>query len=135
MSYLVLILVLAAAIAFMVLALSVPFVIMRKAGFPGWYGLFIFCTFYFGLIWLALKDWPIHRELAWLRLKDGDSSEDNMSLVEHYAIDLEDRGAWTKAYEVYQLLESHAATPQATAYYRECAHRLNLKHAEPAWDA
>jgi hypothetical protein len=114
-------------LSFLILILWIPSEILHKAGFArGW----AFLTFLIGplaLIILALIEWPIHRELAWHRLRAGGSSGDNIASVERYAVDLEKCGEWKKAEEVFEDLARRAPSEEVTDYYLSCLKRLHEK--------
>jgi hypothetical protein len=105
-------------------AVVVPICILRKAGFESWLVVPVQLTFPFSWIFVALADWPMHRELAWLRMKTGDPSPIRVSLIEGHAIDLEQRGEWKKAIEVYEELARRGPSPKGSDYYRNCSNRL-----------
>ena len=120
-------------LVFLILLIWVPTEILRKAGFPRWYAVLAVLVppaGFFGLIAFALSEWPIHRELAWLRLRAGDTSGDGMASVEGYALDLERRGEWKRAVEVYKELARQAPTAESAEYYRNCSQRLHEKMGE-----
>lgn len=121
------------------IALAIVFVIVtsclelvHKAGFSRWYGLLILLTCFLGLTVLAWAQWPIHRELAWLRMKGSDAgvSDSQRELVEAYAVQLEKRGDWKQAIEVYEGLVANATTDEGEDYYRTCARKLIDRLAE-----
>ncbi len=105
-------------------AVVVPICILRKAGFESWLVVPVQLTFPFSWIFVALADWPMHRELAWLRMKTGDPIPIRVSLIEGHAIDLEQRGEWKKAIEVYEELARRDPAPKGSDYYRNCSNRL-----------
>ena len=105
-------------------AVVVPICILRKAGFESWLVVPVQLTFPFSWIFVAFADWPMHRELAWLRMKTGDCSPIRVSLIEGHAIDLEQRGEWKKAIEVYEELARRGPSPKGSDYYRNCSNRL-----------
>jgi hypothetical protein len=82
----------------------VPMVILDKAGFPRAYGVLAFALFPISMVLFALAEWPIVRELAWLRMKVGEPLGHSIALVEAHAVDLEARGESKKAIEVYEEL-------------------------------
>ena len=57
--------------ALAVLAFWIPAEILHKAGFPRWIAVFIPFTGFIGLAIFAFIEWPVQRELAWLRMKAG----------------------------------------------------------------
>jgi hypothetical protein len=77
-----------------------------------------------GMILFAFLEWPIERELAWLRFKQGNPSDDLVGRVEGYAVHLENRGEWQSAQEVYEELIKRAASEESRTYYRNCLGRL-----------
>ena len=109
---------------FLWICVVVPVCILRKAGFESWLVVPVQLTFPFSWIFVALADWPMHRELAWLRMKTGDPSPIRVSLIEGHAIDLEQRGEWKKAIEVYEELARRGQSPKGSDYYRNCSNRL-----------
>ena len=112
--------------------LWVPGVILGKAGFPRIYALPAVLTFPISMIPFALVEWPVHRELARLRMKLGEASTEAIPAVEGHAVDLERRGEWKKAVEVYAELERWAPNPEAAEYYRKSSSRLKARmEAEP----
>lgn len=115
------------AIVFLGLIFWIPSEILHKAGFARGWGFLIVFTGFLGLIIFALIEWPIHRELAWHRLRAGDSSGDNIASVERYAVDLEKCGEWKKAEEVFEELARRAPSAEVTDYYLSCLKRLHEK--------
>ena len=75
--------------ALAVLAFWIPAEILHKAGFPRWIAVFIPFTGFIGLAIFAFIEWPVQRELAWLRMKAGADSNEAIPLVERFALDLE----------------------------------------------
>ena len=112
------------AIAFLVVAVWAPIAILRKAGYSPWLGLLIAPTTFVGMIVFAFLEWPIERELAWLRFKQGNPSDDQVGRVEGYAVYLENRGEWKSAEEVYEELIERATSEESRTYYRNCLGRL-----------
>lgn len=108
----------------------IPLQIVRKAGYPGWITILMLMFVPLGWIFLAASNWPIHRELAWLRLKTGSPVESDINLIERYALDLEARGDWSEAIAVYEELARRTKGEDAADYYRNSAKRLRLRQAE-----
>jgi hypothetical protein len=98
--------------------------ILRKAGFPRWIALFIPLTGFIGLAVFAFIEWPVERELAWLRLKAGEPADDALELIERHAVHLERSGEWKRAAEVYRELARRAPADENAEYYRNCVKRL-----------
>jgi hypothetical protein len=114
------------ALGFLFLLFWIPAEILRKAGFARGWSVLIVITNFLGLIALALIEWPIERELAWYRLKEGDGSEATITRAEHYAVDLEQAGEWAKAAEVFGTL-ARWSSGETSAYYQSCVDRLKEK--------
>ena len=112
------------AIAFLVVLFWAPFAILRKAGYSPWLGLLIAPTTFVVMIVFAFLEWPIERELAWLRYKQGNPSDDLIGRVDGYAVHLENRGEWQSAEEVYEELIKRATSEESRTYYRNCLGRL-----------
>ncbi len=112
--------------ALAVLAFWIPAEILHKAGFPRWIAVFIPFTGFIGLAIFAFIEWPVQRELAWLRMKAGADSNEAIPLVERFALDLERRGEWKQAAEVYEELSQRASLDESenAEYYRNCVKRL-----------
>jgi hypothetical protein len=83
----------------------------------------VFLSGFLGLILFAILEWPIEREIAWYRMRDGEHSEETIARVERYAVELEKVGDWKKASRVFGDL-SRATTGEAAAYYVNCMERL-----------
>jgi hypothetical protein len=115
---------LALGVGFLVLIIWVPARMLHRAGYSRWYALPILFTGYIGLIMFAVVEWPIQRELAWHRWKLGEPDDGGIARVEAYAIDLERRGEWKRAIEVYEELARRAPTVEGADYYRESSTRL-----------
>ena len=115
-----------AGAVFVVLIFYVPAEILHKAGFSRWYALLMLIppVGLVGLAIFAFTEWPVERELAWLRLKSGEPTADTISLVERHAVELERRGEWKKAAEVYTKLSQKAPLDENAEYYRNCVDRL-----------
>jgi hypothetical protein len=127
------ILVLVTIIAVIVVLFWIPSEILHKAGFSRWLALLIPPTGFLGLAVFAWIEWPIEREVAWLRFKDGKSSEDLVAKVEAYAVDLEKRGDWSSAAAVYEELGRRVSSAESAEYYQNCVERLNqLRGKSPA---
>lgn len=118
-----------------VTALAVAYVIIfgaifRKAGYSAWWGLLMLVPF-INLIWLfyfAVSDWPIHRELVFRRMDQGDATpEDNRSLIAA-ASQLENQGLWEEAIRVYDAIAAHPELASAV-YATNCAQRLRDRMA------
>jgi hypothetical protein len=107
----------------------IPAEILHKAGFSRVLALFIPLTGFLGLALFAFIEWPIQREIAWLRFKAGMHSAELIPVVEWYAISLEKRGEWKDAAEVYEELARRAAPGDNAEYYRNCAARLRERVA------
>ena len=108
------------------LALWIPSEVLRKAGFSRLWMIAVFITGFLGLIALAFVEWPVERELAWHRLKEGDDSEETIAKAEHYAVRMEDAGDWKTAAMVFAELARRCPEEQA-AYYAGCQKRINEK--------
>jgi hypothetical protein len=104
--------------------LSVPVIALRNAGYPGWLAIPFILTFPISGVVFALARWPIYREIAWLRMKAGDTPEPDVDLIEQYAVDLERDGEWAKAVEVYEELAARTPTEESRGYYQNSADRL-----------
>jgi predicted PurR-regulated permease PerM len=102
----------------------IPVEMLHKAGFSRWIALFIPFTAFIGLAIFAFIEWPIQRELAWLRLKTGMLSPELIPSVERYALELERRGEWKQAAEVYEHLSNIPSLEDNADYYRNCVKRL-----------
>jgi hypothetical protein len=111
-------------VAVVCLIFWVPSEILHKAGFSRWYALLIPFTGFLGLVIFAFIEWPVRRELAWHRLKDGDASADLVAGAEGYAVYLEKRGEWKQAARVYEELASRSGPGESGDYYRNCLERL-----------
>jgi hypothetical protein len=111
-------------IASVFLIFWIPAEILHKAGFSRVLALFIPLTGFLGLAFFAFIEWPIQRELAWLRFKAGMHSIGLIPVVERYAISLEKRGEWKDAAEVYEELARRAAPGDNAEYYQNCVARL-----------
>jgi len=119
-------------IGLVVMLLLVPFLllifarILQKAGFSPWFCLLMAIPLlgFIGLAVLAFIEWPVKRELAWLRLKAGMPSADLIPMVERYAIKLERLGEWKQAAEVYEVLSHTPSDDDNAEYYRNCVERL-----------
>jgi hypothetical protein len=114
-----------AALVFMIF--WVPAELLHKAGYSRWYAPLMLCPGFIGLIIFAVVDWPVQRELAWLRLKTGDPAGADVALVEKYAVGLEKRGEWKKAIEVLENLARTAGEGDGAGeeYYRGWIKRLH----------
>ena len=108
----------------------IPSEILRKAGFARGWTFIIPLTGFLAVIVFALSDWPIQLELAWYRLRDGETSEATIASAEKYAVHLENAGDWRKAAEVFEELARRASTPDTSDYYRNCVKRLREKSSE-----
>jgi hypothetical protein len=111
-----------AVIAFLIF--WIPAVMLHKAGFSRWFALLIPFTGFVGLAVFALIEWPIERELAWLRWKSGEFPDDAIDVIERYAIKFERRGDWKKAAEVCSELSQKLPHGENAEYYRNCVARL-----------
>jgi hypothetical protein len=112
-------------VALIVLIFWIPSEILHKAGFSRWWALLIPLTGFIGLAIFAYMEWPVRRELNWFRMKAGTFSVDLLPSVERYALDLERRGDWQEAAEVYEALSRRAPPGESADYYRNCMERLN----------
>jgi hypothetical protein len=101
-----------------------PVIVLRKAGYPGWLAIPFVLTFPLSGVVFALAQWPIYRELAWLRMKAGTAAEPDVALIELYAGDLDQLGDWAKAAEVYETLAAKTVNPDSRSYYENSAQRL-----------
>jgi len=110
-----------------VLLFWLPTEMLHKAGFSRWLGLLIPLTGYIAIIVFAFIEWPIHRELAWWRLAAGSPSEGDLPRAQSYAIDLEKRGEWQRAIEVYEVLAQRSPDKQEAEYAAKCASRLRAQ--------
>src|SRR5438552_3521025 len=81
-----------------------PVIVLRKAGYPGWLAIPFVLTFPLSGVVFAVAQWPIYRELAWLRMKAGATLEPDVGLIELYAVDLDQAGEWVKAVQIYEAL-------------------------------
>jgi hypothetical protein len=63
-----------------------------------------------GMIVLAFAEWPVHKELGWRRLAGGANDERDLLLAQSHAGDLETRGEWQQAIEVYEAIAQRSAT-------------------------
>jgi hypothetical protein len=102
----------------------IPAELLHKAGFSRWFALLIPLTGFIGLAVFAFIEWPIERELAWLRWKSGELPDDAIDSIERHAIKLERRGDWKKAAEVYTELSQKIPLGENAEYYRNCVERL-----------
>jgi hypothetical protein len=116
-------------IAFLAFILWVPAEFLRKAGYSRGWTFLIFLTGYLGLIVFAFIEWPIERELAWHRFKEGNDSEANVASTEAYAVLLEKEGEWKKAENVFLELKKRARSEQSADYYTSCLRRLQERTA------
>jgi hypothetical protein len=106
------------------LAFWVPAEILRKAGFSRWLALLMPPTGFLGMAIFAFLEWPIERELAWFRFKCGEPPDKLTPLVEGYAVELENKGAWTEAAKVYAELISRSSSEETASYYRNLLQQL-----------
>jgi hypothetical protein len=102
--------------------------ILRKIGYSWWYALLLIVPLVnvICVIIVALKEWPIERECARLRLMAGESTEvdaDVESVVSH-AIAHEQKGQWDRAVSLYNLAADKCQNPQVKQYIAECIERL-----------
>jgi hypothetical protein len=102
-------------------------VILRKAGYSRAYGCLAPVLGPIALVVFALSEWPIQRELAWLRMKAGETTGHPIVSVEQHAFDLERQGEWARAVEVYEELTRRAADEPTAEYYRNNVARLRLR--------
>lgn len=102
--------------------------LLRRIGYPGQYaGFFIAPGLNLvALIVLAAKQWPVERELAWLRLLAGksDDLDGDIESVLSYAIAQEQRHHWDRAVSLYSLAADKTSNPQVKQYATECIQRL-----------
>jgi hypothetical protein len=115
-----------AMLLMVVLVATIVVRILQKAGFSPWCGLLLLIPLigFIGLVAFAFIEWPVQRELAWLRLKTGTFSPDLIPSVERYALKLEKQGEWKQAAEVYELLAHIPSVDDNAEYYRNCVKRL-----------
>ena len=112
------------SVLFLWLIFWLPVRILRRAGYSRTVALLVLALGPFALIVLALNDWPIERELAWLKLQAGEPPELLLPLAEAHAVALEKRGDWSKAAEVYKTLIARSDSDEASNYYGNCLSRL-----------
>ncbi len=119
------------------LILWVPARILRKAGFSWGFAFLGLILGPIALVIFAFSDWPIERELAWLRLKTGEPLGRLLGLVEAHAAALERSGDWKQAARVYQELIRKEISDESTTYYRNCLSRIEALAGEPLdeWEA
>jgi hypothetical protein len=113
------------------LAFWIPAEILRKAGFSRWLALAIPLTGYLALAIFAFVEWPIERERAWLRFRCGEDPDELKPQVEGYALDLERRGSWPEAAEVYSELLGRSTSEEQAMYYRNLLQRLRERMEDP----
>ncbi len=109
----------------------VPTEFLRRAGYSRWWVLMLFLTGFLGLIMFAILEWPIERENAWYRMRDGERSEELIARVERFAVELEKAGDWNRASRVFGDL-SRATSGEAAAYYVNCMERLGERIGDHA---
>jgi hypothetical protein len=112
------------------IAVWVPMLILGKAGFPRAYGCLAVVLGPIGLVIFGLSEWPILRELTWLRIKTGEPLGDSIGLAEGHAVDLEARGEWKRAIEVYEELARRVPDEKTANYYRDSSRRLRERMQE-----
>jgi hypothetical protein len=119
------------------LVLWVPARILRKAGFSWGFALLGLVLGPIALLIFAFYDWPIERELAWLKLKGGEPPGRLWGLAEGHAAALERNGEWKQAAQVYRELISKAGPDENASYYRNCLSRLEERAGESLeeWEA
>ena len=81
-------------------------------------------TGFVGLAIFAFIEWPVERELAWLHWKSGELTADTLPSIERYAVELERRGEWKKAAEIYMELAQRVPADENGEYYQNCVKRL-----------
>jgi hypothetical protein len=107
-----------------VVGLIICAMMLQKAGFsPSFAPLFPIFGF-LPLIVFAISEWPIHRELGWLRVMNNAGSESDKALANSYALQLERSGEWSRAIDVYEVLAERASDPKDAEYFREAAAHL-----------
>jgi hypothetical protein len=125
-------------------------IILARAGYSRWYSLILLAvpSFYFCdpvfFLWrypliliavpldfillmvLAVREWPIERELARLRLVAGESDDigSDVERVMSYAIAEEQKRRWNRATSLYNLAAEKSADPGVKQYATQCARRL-----------
>lgn len=120
-----------ACAAFALVSISAIAEALRKAGFSRWWGLLLLLLGPIAVLIFAFKEWPVQREAAWSRLREGATSEDVIARVERYALDLEKAGHWKMASRVYEEL-SRRTPSESGDYYANCAKRLSERLGELA---
>jgi hypothetical protein len=111
--------------------------VLHKMGYSRWLVLLVAPTGFLGMVVFAFLEWPIERELAWLKLKTGAPPGRLVDLVEAHAVALEKRGDWKQAARVYRELIRKAISDESGTYYRNCLSRLEELAGESLdeWEA
>ena len=78
--------------------------IFRRAGYSRWMGLLIIIPVANIIVFLLLVfgDWPVHRQLRYLKVRAGDASDEDAYNVLGDAFRLERKGQYDAAMERYQ---------------------------------
>ncbi|MGC8640726.1 MAG: hypothetical protein ACP5XB_12715 [Isosphaeraceae bacterium] len=110
--------------AYLWLMVWAPVKILRRAGYSRGVTLLVLFLGPVSLLVLAFNDWPIERELAWLKLENAGHVTGLFELAEDHALALEKRGDWKSAAEVYKTMIRRATDTQQADYYGKCLQRL-----------
>ena len=78
---------------------------------------------------VAFLDWPIHREVARLRLTVGEGSEADASCVLGHATKLETRGQWERAIALCELVADRMQGQPISEYARKLVEGVREKQA------
>jgi hypothetical protein len=119
---------------FVLIALAAAIVVgmasnlLSRVGYSWWYAFLILIPFYgfFVLLVFALREWPIERKLARLRLIAGESGDidSDIEMVTSLAIAHEQNGQWNEAITLYNLVFDKSMDSKVKQYATECIARL-----------
>ena len=109
-----------------VIALVLWAAVFQRAGYPVWYTLLLLVPV-INLIWLvvfAFREWPIERELARLRVTNGEFTESDIDSLFRHGISLEHQGDRPGATSLFQLVARNATDQETIHLAEKCVHRL-----------
>jgi hypothetical protein len=89
--------------------------VFRRAGCPGYWGVLMAIPIvnFMVLIVIIAIDWPIQREVSRLRLRLGEATEPDIARVMSDANKQDQRGNWTEAIQLYNLIIENAPNSES----------------------
>ena len=104
-------------------------VIIRKAGYSGWWMLIAIVppVNIVMLLVFAFRQWPIQRELARLRVIAGSAIQADFDSLVTEAVSADQTGEWIHAVHLFELVASKSPGDETRAYATDSIERIKEK--------